>query len=137
MAILNKFFQADEEAKKTDEKSVAMPRAKKEVKKEEVAKTPAKTIARRALVRPIITEKSSLLMSQNQYVFEVAPGVNKIMVSHAIKDLYGVTPIRVRMLNVPEKVRVRGRMMGIKQGWKKAIVVLPAGSSIRVSEGGA
>lgn len=141
MSILNKFLQTDdvEETKK--------PAKAKAVATKASAETPASTtktkgtgtrsLDRAILVRPLTTEKSSLLMAQNQYVFEVRDGANKIMVKKAVKDMYGVEPTRVRMVTMPRKIRVRGRIYGIRAGWKKAVVSLPAGSSIRVNEGGA
>ncbi len=113
-------------------------------KKTEQATTPA-TNARASepknlrglLVRPLITEKSSMLMAHNQYVFRVRPEANKITVAQAIQEMYNVKPTNVRIIKTAEKKRVRGRLTGVIGGWKKAIVTLPEGKSIHVNEGGA
>jgi large subunit ribosomal protein L23 len=112
-----------------------------EKKADEVASTTAAPVEpknlRSLLVRPLITEKSSLLMSQNQYVFKVRPQANKLTVARAIEEMYSVKPTNVRIINTSIKKRVRGRTVGTVGGWKKAIVTLPEGKSIHVNEGGA
>ena len=133
MSILKKFFQTDEAPVEEKQAKANIP-----VAKVVRAETPHKSsLARKVLRRPIITEKSGLLMNQNQYVFEVASVANKIMVVAAVKDMYGIKPVNVRIIVVSEKKRQRGQIKGILSGWKKAIVTLPKGSSISVNEGGA
>lgn len=91
--------------------------------------------AYRWIVKPLVTEKASVLNALNQYVFAVAKDANKIEVAKAIEAIYGVRPTSVNMLRVSGKnVRV-GRIQGKRKDWKKAVVTLPAGKSIKVYEG--
>jgi large subunit ribosomal protein L23 len=87
------------------------------------------------LIRPVMTEKSLTGEAQGQYTFFVSPTANKVEIKEAIRELYGVMPARVRVLHVEGK-RVRfGRSMGRRNDTKKAIVVLPKGTTISIHEG--
>ena len=37
------------------------------------------------LRRPLITEKSTVLQTQNKYAFEIADGANKLMIKQAVQ----------------------------------------------------
>ncbi len=127
--ILKKLLQADDGTtpeKKTEEGTAPT-----------IARVSEPKHLRSVLVRPLITEKASMLMATNKYVFKVRPEANKITVAAAIKEMYDVKPLNVRIVNTAEKKRVRGRMIGRVSGWKKAIVTLPEGKTIHVNEGGA
>lgn len=75
-------------------------------------------------IEPIITEKSSLLSQDKQYIFKVSGDANKIELAKAIETLTGVKVIKVRMINVGSKERLvgRGRVMTKRKQFKKAIV---------------
>lgn len=84
------------------------------------------------IVRPHISERSSVLQESNQYVFEVGPRVNKDEMRRAVEDLYGVQPTAVKIMNIRGKNLRFGRTPGQTKKWKKAIVTLPAGRTIDV-----
>jgi large subunit ribosomal protein L23 len=87
------------------------------------------------LVQPLITEKSAIRESFGTYTFMVALAATKLSVKQAVKDVYGVMPSDVRIMNVEGK-RVRtGRNLGKRRDWKKAIVTLPKGKTIHIHEG--
>ena len=84
------------------------------------------------LTRPRITEKASALTERIEpvYTFEVAAGAGKIAIARAIKEKYGVTPLKVNIVNLHrKKVVVRGKK-GVTAGVKKALVYLAKGSKI-------
>jgi large subunit ribosomal protein L23 len=85
-----------------------------------------------ALVRPHITEKAALLAEKGTYVFEVSASTNKIEIAKAVSTLYGVTPVRVNIINLPRtNVVVRGKS-GTKSGVRKALVTLAKGDKIEL-----
>ena len=49
------------------------------------------------IIRPIISEKTTELMEQNKYVFQVARDANKLTVKKALKELFNVTPEKVNI----------------------------------------
>lgn len=92
-------------------------------------------VAQKVLVRPLVSEKATVAESLGQYTFVVHPDASKERIRLAVLEAYGVMPISVNIINVSGK-RVRfGRTMGQRSDWKKAIVALPKGMSIRVHEG--
>ncbi|PJE57956.1 MAG: 50S ribosomal protein L23 [Candidatus Portnoybacteria bacterium CG10_big_fil_rev_8_21_14_0_10_36_7] len=81
---------------------------------------------------PVITEKAALLAESNQYVFQVMPSTNKIMIKEAIEGLYNVSVLRVNITTLPGKTRRRGNTTGHTSGIKKAIVKLKEGDKIEI-----
>lgn len=119
-------------AKKTDTSAPKKAPAKTE-KKAEVKKAPSDTgNAHRILLRPIVTEKSMRLAEMGQYIFEVAPGSNKIEIKKAVKAVYDVNPTSVAVMRILGKpVRTR-RGKSRRKHWRKAIVTLKKGQTIEL-----
>ena len=86
--------------------------------------------ARDIIKRPIITEKSYMLMEENKYTFEVDRKSNKLEVKLAIKEIFSVDVEKVNIINVKPKTRRVGRHSGLTRNKKKAIVTLAAGQKI-------
>lgn len=82
------------------------------------------------VLRPIVTEKATLLLEQNQYVFEVLPKATKPEIKAAIESLFEVKVLGVNTLRLPRKKRRVGRFIGYKAQYKRAIVTLAEGDSI-------
>jgi len=89
----------------------------------------------RVLVKPLITEKATELGTQNKYAFVVTEAANKIEVAKAIQAVYGVKALNVNIICMKGKVVTRGRIKGQRKDWKKAIVTLKKGDSIKIYEG--
>lgn len=87
------------------------------------------------IVKPLISEKSAALASGRQYAFVVRKGANRLEVRRAVKQMYGVSPLSVNILNVRGKQMRFGRRAGSRSDWKKAIVTLPEGQVLNVYEG--
>lgn len=80
--------------------------------------------------RPIVTEKATMLLENNQYVFEVAPQAKKPEIKAAIAELFSVKVVCVNTQNPPRKKRRMGRFVGYRPQYKRAIVTLAPGDSI-------
>lgn len=91
--------------------------------------------AYKVLLKPLVTEKVSNLGALNKYVFAVAPAANKIEVAKAVAAAYGIKPVNVNIIKMQGKKARYGRISGKRKDWKKAIVTLPAGQTIKVYEG--
>jgi large subunit ribosomal protein L23 len=90
------------------------------------------------VVRPVVSEKSTMLGDQGKYVFEVAPNANKIQIKQAIEQAFAEKKIQVAAINilrVPGKMRRLGRHSGMTRSWKKAIVTLRPGQRLELFEG--
>ena len=90
--------------------------------------------ARDIIIRPLITEKSTTLMAEGKYVFEVAKAANKIEIAKAISQIFNVKVASVNTVNVEGKVKRMGRSIGKRSDYKKAIVKLVAGETIEFFE---
>lgn len=89
--------------------------------------------ARDIIVRPIVTEKTTRISSDNNTVtFEVAKNSNKSAIAQAIFEIYHVKPVSVNTVNVHPKKRRVGRYEGMTRAYKKAYVKLAEGDSINV-----
>ena len=86
------------------------------------------------IVRPLITEKNTILMETNQYSFEVLRDASKPDIKQDIETIFNVTVTKVNTLNVRGKMRRRGRETGYTRDWKKAIVTLADGDRIEIFE---
>lgn len=111
--------------KKTEEKAV-----KKEVQKRGISKK-----ALTVLIRPMVTEKTAQLSDRHILVFEVAKNANRIEIKDAFKELYGIVPAQVNVLNVRGKKVAFGRALGKRKDWKKAVITLPEGTHVDIFEG--
>ena len=86
--------------------------------------------------RPLVTEKSSLQKeSFNQYSFEVNKTANRLQIRDAIEEIFNVKVAAVKTMQVKGKVKRRGRILGKRRDWKKAIVTLMPGERIEFFEG--
>ncbi len=82
------------------------------------------------IIKPIVTEKGSLLLEQNKYVFEVVKKATKPEIKAAIQSLFDVKVVKVNTLIPPRKKRRVGKFVGFKPQHKRAIVTLNAGDKI-------
>ena len=82
------------------------------------------------LLRPIITEKSTILAGQDKYVFEVDPRANKDQIKEAVQKLFNVKVESVNTMVYRGKDRRMGRGYAKMQNWKKAVVTLREGDNI-------
>jgi large subunit ribosomal protein L23 len=86
---------------------------------------------------PMLTEKAyQLKEASNQYMFEVSKSANKPEIKRAVEELYKVTVLDVRVINLKGKIRRVRRAPGRTRSRKKALVRLKPGDSIPTFEGG-
>lgn len=139
MGLFNKFKKEEKKEIKPVSKKTGVSAVKetKPVEKTEAPKVSKKEFSNawKILAKPLVTEKSTILNAQNQYVFRVAPGSSKNEIKKAVRDLYGVKVERVNIINLPGKSRRVGRNQGFRPGFKKAVVSIAAGQSIEIIAG--
>lgn len=73
---------------------------------------------------PIITDKSTRLLENNQYSFIVSRKVTKPIIKKSIETLFDVKVIKINTCNLPRKKTRVGKYTGWKAQYKKAIVTL-------------
>ncbi len=88
------------------------------------------------IVRPVVTEKTTVQKDEgNQVSFEVARRANRVEVKRAVEKIFNVRVAAVNTLHVRGKVKRRGRILGKRKDWKKAVVTLMPGQRIEFFEG--
>ncbi len=137
MALFNKEKKNSEiEEKKEEVKSSPKKTEKKSVKKEEIVFSSKNSeIAQNVLLEPWITEKTHGLIAQNKYVFKVTKTATKKKVKMAVEGIYGVSVEKVAMVKINDEAKYFGRRKGVKSGYKKAILSLKVGDSIKIFQG--
>lgn len=85
------------------------------------------------IIAPRVTEKASMQSNQNAFTFVVRGEATKLTLRDEIKAEYKVTPRAINITNIPRQwTFVRGKL-GTKSGYKKAIVFLKKGDTIKLA----
>jgi len=81
---------------------------------------------------PIITDKSTRLLENNQYSFVVDRYSDKLTIKASIEYLFDVKVVKVNTCRLPRKKKRVGKYIGWKPQYKKAIVTLSEGDVINL-----
>lgn len=89
------------------------------------------------IIKPLNTEKTNIQKEdENKVSFEVARNSNRIEIKKAVEEIFKVSVLSVNTMQVKGKVKTRGRIVGKRRNWKKAVVTLmPGGKTIDFFEG--
>ena len=89
----------------------------------------------RVLVKPTITEKSTILQESGKYTFEIAPKANKVEVKEAVEKSFNVKVEDVNISRLRGKRKRYGPRLVKQPDTKKAVVTLRPGDRINLIEG--
>ena len=81
---------------------------------------------------PIITDKATRLLENNQYSFMVDRYSDKLTIKSAIEYLFNVKVVKINTCRLPRKKKRVGKYIGWKPQYKKAIVSLSEGDVINL-----
>jgi len=81
---------------------------------------------------PLITDKATRLLENNQYSFIVDPHSDKTTIKTSIEYLFDVKLIKINTCQLPKKKKRVGKYVGWKPRYKKAIVTLSEGDRINL-----
>ncbi|MDP2646734.1 MAG: 50S ribosomal protein L23 [Desulfobacterales bacterium] len=85
---------------------------------------------------PLDTEKTNIQKENfNKVSFEVDRRANRIEIKRAVEKIFNVNVLDVHTMQVKGKTKRRGRIVGKRKDWKKAVVTLKAGERIDFFEG--
>jgi large subunit ribosomal protein L23 len=85
---------------------------------------------------PVVTEKTTLQKElHNQLTFKVDKRANRVEIRDAVEKNFNTKVKHIRTIQVKGKVKQRGRILGKRKDWKKAIVTLMPGQRIDFFEG--
>lgn len=81
---------------------------------------------------PIITDKATRILENNQYSFVVDRDSDKPTIKSSIEYLFDVKVIKINTCRLPRKKKRVGKYIGWKPQYKKAIVTLAEGDLINL-----
>ena len=84
---------------------------------------------------PVVTEKSTKISENNQFVFKVDIDTSKDEVKKAIEKIFKVKVKSVNTLNVKGKKKVFKGTKGKRSDYKKAVITLIKGETLDYSGG--
>ncbi len=83
------------------------------------------------LKRRSISEKSFIMQEDGKYVFIVDKDANKPEVKKAVETIFGVSVDKINVLNTKGKIKLFKGVKGRRPSFKKAIVKLKEGESLK------
>ncbi len=84
---------------------------------------------------PVVTEKSTKISENNQFVFKVDIDTSKDEVKKAIEKIFKVKVKSVNTINVKGKKKVFKGTKGKRSDYKKAVITLLKGETLDYSGG--
>lgn len=87
------------------------------------------------VIRPVVTEKTTAMLGDGQYTFEVDKRATKCMIKNAVEEIFGVKVRSVNTMRYTGKRRRMGVHEGKRRDWKKAVITLEEGQRIELFEG--
>lgn len=116
-------------------KKTSRQSSRQEEKKKHFAHTHvlANGIAHEIIRAPWFSEKALIATEKGVYAFVVPMDATKAQVAGAIKEIYRVSPRKIRIVNLPAKRKAlrAKRGMGARTARRKAYVYLNAGDTIQ------
>ena len=86
-------------------------------------------IAEEIIIKPIITERSSMDMQEGKYTFKVNKKATKVEIAKAVEKLFEVKVLKVNTMTVSGKTKRVRYQEGTTSDWKKAIVKIDTNPS--------
>ncbi len=87
------------------------------------------------LLKPVVTEKSTVGVENNQVTFKVAIDATKPEIKEAVEAVFGVKVNAVNTLRQQGKIKRFRGVVGKRPDYKKAIVTLAEGETIDITTG--
>ena len=87
------------------------------------------------IIKPMITEKSTIAQESGKYVFQVDYRANKVEVKQAIEQTFSVKVMDVNITKNRGKMKRFGPRLKRTPDIKKAVVTLRRGDRIQIIEG--
>jgi large subunit ribosomal protein L23 len=87
------------------------------------------------IIKPVISEKATALRDQDKYVFIVHPAATKTQIKEAVGKLFNVKVVDCTTMNVLGKIKRQRNRPGRTASYKKAVVRVAHGETIKVFEG--
>ena len=84
---------------------------------------------------PVVTEKSTKISENNQFVFKVGINTSKNEIKKAIEKVFKVKVKAVNTIKIKGKKKIFKGTRGKRNDYKKAVITLPKGVTLDYSGG--
>lgn len=81
---------------------------------------------------PLISEKATDLGNQGKYVFLVGTKAAGPEIKKALESIYKINIVKLNVINIKPKQKKWKGSVGVKAGYKKAIVTLKKGQKLDI-----
>ena len=82
------------------------------------------------MILPIFTEKSTRILENNQYTFDVDPNLSKQEIRLFVEENFQVKVVSINTHRPPRKSRRLGQFQGFRSKVKRVMLTLRSGDSI-------
>jgi len=141
MGILKKISKTDDSEEKAVKKTLSKSEPKAVAEETKPARKPGNEPRKqdpdafRVVMHPLISEKATDLAASNKFIFMVSANANKQEIAKKIRNIYGVIPEKINIIQKTGKKVRYGKTFGQRISVKKAVVTLKQGDKIEVYEG--
>tara|TARA_B100001027_G_C16184955_1_gene293298 strand:- start:101 stop:394 length:294 start_codon:yes stop_codon:yes gene_type:complete len=85
--------------------------------------------------QPVVTEKTTKISENNQFVFKVENTCSKLDIKNAVEKIFKVKVKSVNTIKIKGKTKVFKGTKGRRSDYKKAVVTLKKGETLDYSGG--
>ena len=85
--------------------------------------------------QPVVTEKTTKISENNQFVFKVENASSKVDIKNAVEKIFKVKVKSVNTIKIKGKTKVFKGTKGRRSDYKKAIITLKSGETLDYSGG--
>ena len=85
--------------------------------------------------QPVVTEKTTKISENNQFVFKVQNASSKLDIKKAVEKIFKVKVKSVNTIKIKGKTKVFKGTKGRRSDYKKAIITLKSGETLDYSGG--
>ena len=85
--------------------------------------------------QPVVTEKTTKISENNQFVFKVQNTSSKLDIKKAVEKIFKVKVKSINTIKIKGKIKVFKGTKGKRNDYKKAIITLKSGETLDYSGG--
>ena len=85
--------------------------------------------------QPVVTEKTTKISENNQFVFKVQNSSSKLDIKKAVEKIFKVKVKSVNTIKIKGKTKIFKGTKGRRSDYKKAIITLKSGETLDYSGG--
>ena len=93
----------------------------------------------KVILKPLVTEKSTILRESNKYAFVVNSKATKSEIRQAAEEIFNlkgkITQVNTLRVHGKPKGKLFRYRIGRRSNWKKAVITIEEGATVQLFEG--